>query len=651
MTNVSPQIVLCNGADLPQQWAQYEPLILEYREDAGSIQNVKLPLSNFVRSVGHLPDRVLDLLEIATYVFCADRLILRGNKASVEYHSWSRSFHFAIKVRDLDFWNTIEVKEKLKEALVFMSGDQAYHFTFQPGHLTEASGLFDSGELQVEPQKDAKIILFSGGLDSLAGIVSNLENSSDQLFLVSHRSGQPVTAKTQDELVGELNKCYPDRIKHYKFYCSLHGIGRKEETQRTRAFLYTSIAYALAHTLSRQEIFVYENGITSINFPTQQNQMNARASRTTHPKTIAFLENFFHFFAATNQPRVEIVTPFLWKTKTDIFHIIDRVGRKGLISSTVSCSHTSHNRDLVTHCGGCSQCIDRRFASYGSELDDIDDVGIYRSDFIRHGIENDEVKATLIDYVYQAKEFASLNLNNFYLQMFSELVDLVDYIPGASEEEKVKKIWELCHRHGEQVEAAIRRMQAIHDDPFLPLPEGSFLQMIAQREYLPEPIQEQQSQTMDSRSQLNGVELFYAYSHRDEGLREQLENHLSILRRQGIITDWHDRKIGAGREWEGEIHEHLNTAHIILLLVSSDFLASDYCYDIEVNQAMKRHEVGEARVIPIILRSVDWEDAPFGKLQALPRDAKPVTKWEDQDEAFANIAKGIKKAIEDLNHP
>ena len=366
---------------------------------------------------------------------------------------------------------------------------------------------------------------------------------------------------------------------------------------------------------------------------------------------VVFLENFFRLFSEINQPKIKIVTPFLWKTKADIFHIIDQVGRKDLISSTVSCSHTSRHRG-ATHCGGCSQCIDRKFAAYGSELDSVDDVGIYTSDFVRRGIENGEVRSTLIDYVCQAKEFASLNLNDFHLQMFSELAGFVDYIPGESEQEKVKKVWELCYRHGKQVSAAIRRMQAIHDNPFLPLPEGSFLKMIAQREYLPDPIQEQQSsQTVDSRSQPNGVKLFYAYSHRDEGLREQLENHLSILRRQGVITDWHDRKIGAGGEWEREIHKHLNTAHIILLLVSSDFLASDYCYDIEVDRAMKRHEAGEARVIPIILRSVDWEDAPFGKLQALPRDAKSVTKWGDQDEAFTNIARGIKKAIEDLNQP
>ena len=107
--------------------------------------------------------------------------------------------------------------------------------------------------------------------------------------------------------------------------------------------------------------------------------------------------------------------------------------------------------------------------------------------------------------------------------------------------------------------------------------------------------------------------------------------------------------IGAGQEWEGQIDEHLNSARIILLLISSDFIASDYCYDIEMRRAMSRHEAGEACVIPIILRPVDWEAAPFSKLQVLPTDAISVKQWGDRDEAFLNIAKGIRLAITKLN--
>ena len=142
--------------------------------------------------------------------------------------------------------------------------------------------------------------------------------------------------------------------------------------------------------------------------------------------------------------------------------------------------------------------------------------------------------------------------------------------------------------------------------------------------------------------------IFFAYAREDEDLRDELQKHLSILERQGVITSWHDRKIGAGKEWKGEIDTHLNTARVILLLISPDFIASDYCWDVEVKRAMERHEAGEARVIPVILRPVDWKSAPFGKLQALPKDAKPVTRWPDCDEALLNVAKGIQAAVMEL---
>ncbi len=141
------------------------------------------------------------------------------------------------------------------------------------------------------------------------------------------------------------------------------------------------------------------------------------------------------------------------------------------------------------------------------------------------------------------------------------------------------------------------------------------------------------------------IEVFYSYSHKDEKLRDKLETHLASLKNQGMITGWHDRKIEAGQEWEGKIDEHLETARVILLLVSADFLASRYCYDVEVAWAIERHEAGTARVIPIILKPCDWQGAPFSQLQALPKDGKPVTTWTNRDQAFTDIALGIKAAV------
>jgi len=144
------------------------------------------------------------------------------------------------------------------------------------------------------------------------------------------------------------------------------------------------------------------------------------------------------------------------------------------------------------------------------------------------------------------------------------------------------------------------------------------------------------------------IEVFCAYSHKDEPLRDELETHLSALKRSAAISVWHDRRISPGKEWDDEIDEHLNQADLILLLVSADFIASDYCYDKEVTRAMERHQLREARVIPVILRDCDWGFTKFSKLQALPKDGKAVAAWTSRDEALKGVAVGIRKVVEEL---
>lgn len=143
------------------------------------------------------------------------------------------------------------------------------------------------------------------------------------------------------------------------------------------------------------------------------------------------------------------------------------------------------------------------------------------------------------------------------------------------------------------------------------------------------------------------VSVFISYSHKDERDRLKLEDHLKILQRLGFINTWSDRKITAGAEWKDQIDDNLNNSRIILMLISSNFLASDYCYDIEMTTALQRHENKEVVAIPIILRECLWQMGPFAKLQALPVDGKPIQKFTRKDEAYANIARAICRIIKD----
>lgn len=139
--------------------------------------------------------------------------------------------------------------------------------------------------------------------------------------------------------------------------------------------------------------------------------------------------------------------------------------------------------------------------------------------------------------------------------------------------------------------------------------------------------------------------LFFSYSHKDEELRDMLETHLAMLRREGLIETVHDRRIVAGDPLDDAIDAYLEGADVILCLLSPDFIASEYCYSREMARALERHAKGEARVIPVILRHCDWEHTPLKGLLGTPRDNKPVKAWADIDEAFKDVASSIRRAV------
>lgn len=147
------------------------------------------------------------------------------------------------------------------------------------------------------------------------------------------------------------------------------------------------------------------------------------------------------------------------------------------------------------------------------------------------------------------------------------------------------------------------------------------------------------------------VRVVFSYSHKDEELRDQLGTHLKLLERQGVMSPWHDRKIIAGEDWKGVIDERFQRADLILLLVSSDFIQSDYCYEIEMKTSLERHANGQTVVVPVILRECQWYKAPFGKLEPLPKNGKAVTdssNWPNRDKAWTTVAQGIEELAEKI---
>ncbi len=457
MMAVAPlRIFACNGAS-PGSTGD-DAQVLDYRD--GPNRNLSLGLPSLVRSVWHLPDRLLDLLEIASYVHAGDRLVHRGRSDAVVFHAWARRFLYRVKVRDFDFWSQPEVGTALAAALTFMTGDAEYQFEFEPGHTTPAADLFDREKFLPPADKEVRVALFSGGLDSLVGTLDLLTLSEGHdVYLVSHASN-PGAKKTQRGLIGRLRNDFPSQVYPYLFESRLHGVKARDETQRSRSLLFCSIAFAISHVAGSGHIHLFENGITGINFPRRQNLINARASRTTHPQAISLLEALFSLVA---EKEIKILNPLLRLTKTDVVRRLRDHGLAELYPSTVSCGVTRGAQGARKHCGTCNQCVDRRFAAYAAGIGDYDGGTDYVYDFVMEGLDENRQIKSLVDFLWQADRFRDASLAEFFREHVNEIVELVGHVPGATDpggSDTTIAVHELCKRHGEQVRQGYQAMEA-----------------------------------------------------------------------------------------------------------------------------------------------------------------------------------------------
>lgn len=450
--------------------------------------NVTIGYEGFVYDPKTLSDRVLDLLQIAAMVFCADRMAGRGERESISNRGWARTFEFHISVLDYDFWKNDRVKDALSEVLTFMTGDRYYSFDFCKaaiGHFEgkkyEQLSFFTKESDRVYGIEESDIMLFSGGLDSLAGLLENLNNSNHKIITVSHKSNTGVI-HTQNQLINKLNRDYDGRIIPYGFYCHNKGKASIEETQRTRMFLFSAIAFAVCHCFDKHRFYIYENGVTSLNYPVQTDVINARASRTTHPKTIGLLRKFYRLF----DDSFDIDAPYYNKTKEDIIKVFEKLNCLDLINSAVSCSATRKQHGMTPHCGCCSQCIDRKLAVFAAGLNDYD--AVYSNDFIQK-IEDSETSQRL----YRQMRFASgksyLTSSDLLKNYPTETQDAIEYWPCDNPEDSLNEIFVLLNRYSDSVLRAAKRIQMEYEDLRNPVVEDSFLKIVTDREYLKTPFE------------------------------------------------------------------------------------------------------------------------------------------------------------------
>ncbi len=451
------RLVLCGGAKRPGSDSALR-LGLD-----GGFQNITLRVEDISKKlVKDVPDLLVDLIEIATYVYCADRATSRGGEAQAGMGSaWRRNFRFVIPVRQPDHWNHDNVSEALRAALSFLSEDD-YAFEFdKASDPAPMERYLDLSEEEGATLKAGEVVLFSGGLDSLGGTVEELSTNTEGLALVSHRSSSKIFDH-QKALVRELKHRFPNRVMHVPVLVTRQeSLQAGEYTQRSRSFLYLALACAVACLFGNKRIRFFENGVVSINLPISEQVVGARATRTTHPLALKRFRDLLK--AVVGQP-IELDNPFIWKTKADVIRgIVDhRCGP--LIRHTVSCTRTYDITRLHTHCGCCSQCLDRRFAVLAADAAEHDPVEMYKVELLAGSRERPNDKTMAESYLRTALELRGITEFGFFDRFSGETARVCSGFPTQKPDDVARQVLDLHQRHGQAIwdvlRAAIAQLSA-----------------------------------------------------------------------------------------------------------------------------------------------------------------------------------------------
>ena len=357
-------------------------------------------------------------------------------------------------MREPDLWSSKPVRSALCDTLGFLSDDE-YEFTFKKlAEPPPVDQYLDFGAGDVTGFQAEEVLLFSGGLDSLGGAIQEVIADKRSIALVSHRSS-PKIDNRQRALLQDLKKHGPPRQPfHVPVWINKEKALGREYTQRTRSFLYASLGAVIARIFDLWRIRFYENGVVSINLPISPQVVGGRATRTTHPQV---LNGFSEIFSAIFQKPFAVENPFCWMTKAEVVKSIRDRGCGDLIKHTVSCTHVWEMTKLKTHCGTCSQCIDRRFGTLSAGCSDSEDPEeMYDVDLLRGERALGESRTMLESYVGMAKRVRSMSDTAFFTE-FGEVHRVTQHIQGMNVHDAATRILALHKRHATEVGEVITK--------------------------------------------------------------------------------------------------------------------------------------------------------------------------------------------------
>lgn len=466
-------LVLCGGVR-PGSTGAENVLRLQ---TSGADANIKPRFHDLSRHfVKDVPDLLSDLLEIASYVYAADGSITRGgDRLKGMGKDWRRKLDFVIPVRRLDVWQRQDVATALAGVLGFLSDDDySFEFANYPNPTEFASYLDLDGGTKALFAPD-KVILFSGGLDSLAGAVDEVIGNGKSALLVSHHSSSK-TFNRQKHLIAELQEKSPGRVMHLPVLVQNAKSRVSEFTLRSRSFLFASLAAIAAKMNGVDRIHFFENGIVSLNLPIAPQVVGGRATRTTHPRTLA---GFSNLFSLLFDEEFFVDNPFFWKTKAEVSTVMARHNCEDLIRGSVSCSHVRDMTTYKSHCGVCSQCIDRRFGTLGAGLGDFDPEESYAVRLLEDPRVTREERDLASLYTKSALETSTMSDEAFYGKFAGQISQALRFLPGR-QDDAAKGIVDLYHRHAMGVRSVLNDGIKDRSDDFLTkkLPVNCLLRMV-----------------------------------------------------------------------------------------------------------------------------------------------------------------------------
>ena len=443
----------------------------------GPDRNIKLNLDDLSRKLAaNVPEVLTDLLEIATYVYAADGATSRGGLTMRAMGAdWHRSFRFVIPVRNPDLWSSPPIQELLTDTLGFLS-DDTYQFEFV--QLREHVGLQYYLGLDAtagEDHRRREVILFSGGLDSLAGAAEALAQPNTHVALVSHQSSTKIGA-VQNRLAAELSRRARGRVLHVPVRMNKdQGLGI-EFTLRSRSFFFAALGTVVAHLVHVDRLRFYENGVISLNLPVAPHVVGARATRSTHPRVLTGLNGLLD---ALFQRALTIENPFALLTKGEVVSRVADHGCADLIPTTVSCTRVHHMRKDKPHCGGCTQCLGRRFGILAAGLERYDPEEKYRMKLLVDDREEGDERLLALEYVRSGIVLGQMSDWDFLSRYAGEISRTARHLSGTTAE-NTQGIVDLHRRHGASISDVLKRALREHEDAIagLSLPPNCLLRLV-----------------------------------------------------------------------------------------------------------------------------------------------------------------------------